>query len=117
MRFGPEKGGWQRNGAVAAAAVGDTKRPCPGCLHDYISCPESGPFSGLDYISLKLQSCTPLALPPLLPSFAHYWSTRKLEIFDNLVPLGASPVSDPLQDDGEQERSDPGRGDMAISRR
>ena len=37
--------------------------------------------------------------------------------FDNLVPFDVSPVSDPLQDDGKQERSDPGRGDTAISRR
>ena len=36
---------------------------------------------------------------------------------DNLVPLGASPVSDPFLDDGERERSDPGRADTAISRR
>ena len=31
---------------------------------------------------------------------------------DNLVPRDASPVSDPFLDDGERERSDPGRGDM-----
>ena len=36
---------------------------------------------------------------------------------DKLVPLGASPVSDPFLDDGERERSDPGRADTAISRR
>ena len=36
---------------------------------------------------------------------------------DNLVPLDASPVGDPLLDDVERERSDPGRGDTAIYRR
>ena len=36
---------------------------------------------------------------------------------DKLVPLGASPVSNPFLDDGERERSDPGRADTAISRR
>ena len=36
---------------------------------------------------------------------------------DNLVPLGASPMSDPFLDDGEQERSDHWSGDTAISRR
>ena len=36
---------------------------------------------------------------------------------DKLVPLGASPVSDPFLDDGERDRSDPGRADTAISRR
>ena len=34
---------------------------------------------------------------------------------DNLVPLGASPVSDPFQDDGERERSDHISGDLALS--
>ena len=34
---------------------------------------------------------------------------------DKLVPLGASPVSDPFLDDGERERSDPGRANTAIS--
>jgi hypothetical protein len=36
---------------------------------------------------------------------------------DNLVPLVASPVSDPFLDDCERERSDPGRADTPISRR
>ena len=42
-------------------------------------CPDSGPFSGLLDLTL-----------------------------DNLVPLDASPVSDPFLDEGEQERSDLG---------
>ena len=33
---------------------------------------------------------------------------------DNLVPLDASSVSDPFLDDGERERSDPGRGETGF---
>ena len=69
-------------------------------------CPDSGSFSGLlDYIS----TAQVLTLGPF-----QVFLTISL---DNLVPLDASPVGDPLLDDVEQERSDPGRGDTAIYRR
>ena len=72
-------------------------------------CPDSGPFSGLlDYISRQF-SLDVLTLGPF-----QVFLTISL---DNLVPLDASPVGDPLLDDVERERSDPGRGDTAIYRR
>ena len=42
-----------------------TKRPCPSCLPDYISCHDSAPFPGLlDYISLKRYPAHPRPCPP-----------------------------------------------------
>ena len=112
--FGPEKGRRWQNGAVAAAVVCETKQPCPGCLLGYISCSNSEPFSGfLEYILLKLPPCC----PPCCLALLNTGPPDKIGNIWNLVPLGASPVSDPLQDDSERERSDPGRGDTAISRR
>ena len=68
----------EEKGQNCMASGPRNKQPCPGCLLDYISCPDSRPLSGLlDYISLKLQSRTTPALPPLLPILDDYWSTRQ----------------------------------------